>query len=124
MVFEILLDIVSILIEIYVNGFELFHFCCAFPFLMHDFFFQQKQQNSLIYSLRATTEALLAGTDILLNKPVASETKEEGKEEAATASARHRKKGQLPGRSDSISSQVRDIHHYKFHTWSFKRMRV
>ncbi|GFS85124.1 sodium leak channel non-selective protein [Nephila pilipes] len=65
----------------------------------------QKQQNSLINSLRATTEALLAGSDILPNKPVASEIKDEGKEEAASASARHRKKGQLPGRSDSISSQ-------------------
>ncbi|KAF8767850.1 Sodium leak channel non-selective protein like [Argiope bruennichi] len=49
----------------------------------------KKQQNSLINSLRATTEALLAGSDILPNKPVASETKEEGKEEAASASVRH-----------------------------------
>lgn len=65
----------------------------------------QKQQNSLINSLRATTEALLSGTEALPNKPAATETKDEGKEEASSASVRHRKKGALPGRSDSISSQ-------------------
>ncbi|GIY39775.1 sodium leak channel non-selective protein [Caerostris extrusa] len=64
-----------------------------------------KKENSLLVGLRATTEALLAGADIL-PKPVASESKDEGKEEAASASVRQRKKGQLPGRSDSISSQV------------------
>lgn len=60
----------------------------------------------MAHKLRETSEALFAGPESLPNKPVASETKEEGKEDAATAAARHRKKGQLPCRSDSISSQV------------------
>ncbi|XP_022255222.1 sodium leak channel non-selective protein-like [Limulus polyphemus] len=73
----------------------------------------QKQQNSLINSLRATNEALLAGSDILPAKPPAIETKEEGKEENSGASVRHRKKlGGLPGRSDSFSSQ-----NSRFESW-------
>lgn len=63
-----------------------------------------KEQTSLINSLRATTEALLVGTEIT-TKPVPTEPKEEGKEDPQGTSIRHRKKGVLPGRSDSISSQ-------------------
>ncbi|KAH9371235.1 hypothetical protein HPB48_013520 [Haemaphysalis longicornis] len=82
--------------------------------------FQQKEQNSLIHSLRATNEALFsgvggvggvggagAGEAAASNKPSsASEAlllKDEGKEEPSS-SLRLRKKG-LGGRSDSISSQ-------------------
>ncbi|CAN8021994.1 unnamed protein product [Ixodes persulcatus] len=65
--------------------------------------FQQKEQNSLINSLRATNEALLQGVDLTPNKPSTSEVKDEGKEETSS-SLRLRKKG-LGGRSDSISSQ-------------------
>lgn len=60
----------------------------------------------MAHKLRETSEALFAGPESLPNKPVTSEAKEEGKEEASAVSTRHRKKGQLPGRSDSISSQV------------------
>ncbi|XP_050043333.1 sodium leak channel NALCN isoform X1 [Dermacentor andersoni] len=69
--------------------------------------FQQKEQNSLIHSLRATNEALFAGgggAEAAPNKPSTSEAlKDEGKEEPSS-SLRLRKKG-LGGRSDSISSQ-------------------
>lgn len=60
----------------------------------------------MAHKLRETSEALFAGPESLPNKPVTSEAKEEGKEDASAVSTRHRKKGQLPGRSDSISSQV------------------
>ncbi|KAH7963054.1 hypothetical protein HPB52_019378 [Rhipicephalus sanguineus] len=70
--------------------------------------FQQKEQNSLIHSLRATNEALFPGgigAEAAPNKPSTSEAlKDEGKEEPSS-SLRLRKKG-LGGRSDSISSQV------------------
>lgn len=69
--------------------------------------FQQKEQNSLIHSLRATNEALFSGVggaEAAPNKPSTSEAlKDEGKEEPSS-SLRLRKKG-LGGRSDSISSQ-------------------
>ncbi|XP_064455791.1 sodium leak channel NALCN-like isoform X5 [Ornithodoros turicata] len=65
--------------------------------------FLQKEQNSLINSLRATNETLLSGAEAAPNKPSTSEVKEEGKEELSS-SLRLRKKG-LGGRSDSISSQ-------------------
>ncbi|XP_037562258.1 sodium leak channel NALCN-like [Dermacentor silvarum] len=69
--------------------------------------FQQKEQNSLIHSLRATNEALFSGgggAEAAPNKPSTSEAlKDEGKEEPSS-SLRLRKKG-LGGRSDSISSQ-------------------
>ncbi|KAK8774669.1 hypothetical protein V5799_010798 [Amblyomma americanum] len=69
--------------------------------------FQQKEQNSLIHSLRATNEALFpggGGIEAAPNKPSTSEAlKDEGKEEPSS-SLRLRKKG-LGGRSDSISSQ-------------------
>lgn len=69
--------------------------------------FQQKEQNSLIHSLRATNEALFSGSggaEAAPNKPSTSEAlKDEGKEEPSS-SLRLRKKG-LGGRSDSISSQ-------------------
>ncbi|XP_065295838.1 sodium leak channel NALCN [Dermacentor albipictus] len=69
--------------------------------------FQQKEQNSLIHSLRATNEALFpggGGAEAAPNKPSTSEAlKDEGKEEPSS-SLRLRKKG-LGGRSDSISSQ-------------------
>ncbi|XP_037510081.1 sodium leak channel NALCN isoform X6 [Rhipicephalus sanguineus] len=69
--------------------------------------FQQKEQNSLIHSLRATNEALFPGgigAEAAPNKPSTSEAlKDEGKEEPSS-SLRLRKKG-LGGRSDSISSQ-------------------
>ncbi|KAH6937707.1 hypothetical protein HPB50_003680 [Hyalomma asiaticum] len=70
--------------------------------------FQQKEQNSLIHSLRATNEALFpggVGAEAAPNKPSTSEAlKDEGKEEPSS-SLRLRKKG-LGGRSDSISSQA------------------
>uniref|UniRef100_T1INA8 Ion transport domain-containing protein n=1 Tax=Strigamia maritima TaxID=126957 RepID=T1INA8_STRMM len=64
-----------------------------------------KEQSSLINSLRATNEAILAGIEQEKVKAAASEAvKEEAKEDTASA-MRLRKKGMLTGRSDSISSQ-------------------
>lgn len=76
--------------------------------------FQQKEQNSLIHSLRATNEALFSGvggvggTEAAPNKPPSTSEalllKDEGGKEEPSSSLRLRRKG-LGGRSDSISSQ-------------------
>jgi hypothetical protein len=61
----------------------------------------RKEQSSLINSLRATNEAMLAGME--QEKAASAEAKEEGKEEGSTV--RQRKKAMVLGRSDSIISQ-------------------
>ncbi|CAM1330656.1 Uncharacterised protein g10345 [Pycnogonum litorale] len=71
-----------------------------------------KEQSSLINSLRATNEAMLAGIgepSAPKVQPASADTKEEGVKDSETVSSvRHRKKQtSFLGRSDSVSSQTK-----------------